>query len=179
MSPQTTKNQFQLGPEKRGGWSWRLTVFSFLVLITVVVIYLGLEVGYKLYLNSQIEERDAAIAQLSETIPKEDQERFVSFYSQLANLQLLLDKHSKTSTVMPFLEKNTNRSVYFDFVDLRYKDRRLTLGGVASSYAIFSQQLEAFSRAPEVERLVVSESQSIGGRVNFRLFVTLKPVIFE
>ena len=179
MSPQTTKNQFQLGPERRGGWSWRLSTFSFLVLITVVVIYLGLEIGYKIYLDSQIEKTDLAISQLSETIPKADQERFVDFYSQLANLQLLLDGHNKTSTIFPLLERATNRSVYFDFVDLRYKDRRLTLGGVATSYAIFSQQLEAFNRAPEVERLVVSESQSIGGRVNFRLFITLKPSVFE
>lgn len=170
----------RLGPERvEVGWPWRLLLFSILVVVTVSVLYLGLEFGYKIYLNNQIESRDRAVAELTQTVSEEDQEKFISFYSQLANLQSLLDNHILTSRVFPFLEANTNRAIYYNFVDLKMKERRLNLEGVAQSYEIFAQQLEAFNQAPEVERLVVNESQSIGGRVSFRLFVILVPQLFK
>ncbi len=170
----------KLGPERVVvGWPWRLLLFSLLVLVTVAVLYVGLDFGYKIYLNAQIRARDAAIDKLSQSIPKEEQDKFINFYSQLANLRYLLDSHIITSRIFPFLEANTNRLVYYNFVDMKLKESRLDLEGVAQSYGIFSQQLEAFSRAAEVERLVVSESQSINGAVKFRLYLILKPDVFK
>lgn len=170
----------KLGPERVAvGWPWRLVLFSLLVLVTVIVVYLGLELGYKIYLNSQIKNKDEAIQRLSQSISQEEQKRFIDFYSQLANLQRLLDDHVFISKVSPFLEANTNRLVYYDFVDLRLKERRLDLGGVAQSYGVFAQQLEAFNRAPEVERLAVNESQSVGNAVKFRAYLILKPAVFK
>lgn len=167
------------GEQSASGWPWRLFLFSFLVLATTVVVYLGLEFGYQIFLKNQISSRDAKIDELSQNIPKEEQERFLGFYSQLANLQSVLDNHSSTSKVLPFLEANTNKKVSYDSVDLRAAERKLTLDGAADSYEIFSQQLEAFNQAKDVERLVVQESQADGNIVKFRLFVILKSELFK
>jgi hypothetical protein len=164
-----------LGPEKLAvGWPWRLFLFSLLVLVVVGVLYVGLESGYKIYLNDQIGRQDQAIEELSQSISAEDQEKFIAFYSQLANLQALLDNHQVTAGIFPFLEEKTNRFVYYDFVDFKPAERKLVLEGVALSYEVLAQQLEAFNRAREVEGLVVQESQSVGNRVQFRLSLILK-----
>ncbi|MFH1759081.1 MAG: hypothetical protein ABH822_00790 [Patescibacteria group bacterium] len=170
----------RISPERSAvGWPWRLFLFSLLLLATAVVLYFGLEVGYKVYLDRQIAATDTVITNLTESISQDEQEQFIAFYSQLANLQGLLDDHIITSTIFPFLERSTNKLVYFTFLDFRFKERKLSLEGIAQSYEIFSQQLEAFTRAPEVERLVVNESQSDKGQVKFRLFLTLKEELFK
>lgn len=172
--------KLQLGSETKGvGLPWRLFLFSILVLVAVIVLYLGLEFGYSAFLSSQIKDRDQAILELTQSISQDDQNQFINFYSQLANMKTLLDDHVVASKTFPFLERNTNQLVFFNLVDLRADQRRLNLEGVAVNYEIFSQQLEAFNRAPEVERLVVNESQSREGRVTFRLFLILKPELFK
>lgn len=173
-------NRVQLGREQAAiGLPWRLFLFSLLVVIAVVVIYAGLDFGYKIYLNNQIKVRDQKINELTQAISQEEQNQFINFYSQLANLQILLDKHLLISKIFPFLEKNTNQQVYYNRVDLRASQRRLDLEGAAASYEIFAQQLEALNRAPEVEQLVVNDSQASGGRVTFRLFIILKTDTFK
>lgn len=161
------------------GWPWRLFLFSMLVLAAAAVLYFGLEIGYKTYLDAQIRARDLAIADLSQTISPEEQRRFVDFYSQLANLRVLLDGHVFVSRLFPLLEANTNQLVYFDSVDLNMKDRRLALEGVAASYEALAQQLEALDRAPEIERVLVGESRRDGNFVRFRLSLFLVPILFE
>mgnify|MGYP001617302204 CR=1 FL=1 len=84
-----------------------------------------------------------------------------------------------TSKVFSFLEKNTNQSVFYTGMDLRTTERKLSLDGVAISYDTFSQQLEAFNSAKEIESLVVNESTAIDGQVKFKLFVVLKPELLK
>ena len=161
------------------GWPWRFFLFSLLVFITALVVYLGIGFGYKPFLTSQIEKQETAIAQLSQTIPKKQQEDFVAFYSQLVNLQRLLKDHIFASKIFPFLQANTNQLVYYTTVDLRAGERRLELEGVAANYGVFAQQLQAFSVAPEVESLIINDSNASGGRVKFRLSLILKPTLFK
>lgn len=175
----TTLNE-KLGPEKLPiGWPWKLFLFSLLTVITALVIYLGLALGYRPFLNGQVEAIDESIRTLSETIPQDQQKNLIIFYSQLANLQVLLKKHTTASKVFVFLEKNTNQSVVYTSMDLRTAERKLSLDGVATGYDVFSQQLEALNNATEVESLVINESTASEGRVKFKLFVILKPELFK
>ncbi len=160
------------------GWPWRLFSFSFLVILASGVIYFGLAFGYKNFLNDRISNIDSEIQQLSESIPQEQQDKLIKFYRQLANLQGLLNKHITSSNIFPVLEKNTNEGVFYNSAELKTVDRRLALEGVANSYQVLSQQLEAFNRLPDVEKVIVNESYLSGGRVAFRLFIILNEKIF-
>ena len=169
----------KLGQEKLSvGWPWRLFSFSFLVILAAGVVYFGLAFGYKNFLNNQISEVDNEIEQLTESISQDQQDKLIKFYDQLANLQTLLNKHVISSSVFPILEKNTNQGVFYNSAELKMADRRLTLEGVANSYQILSQQLEAFNRAPNVEKVIVNESYLSGNQVAFRLFLILSDKIF-
>ena len=170
----------KLRPEKLSvGWPWRLFTFSFLVTLAAVVIYFGLSFGYKNLLESRITKLDAEIEQLSQSVSQDQQEKLIRFYSQLANLQTLLNKHIIASNVFPIWERNTNQGVYYNVSEWKMSDRRMVLEGVAVSYQVFAQQLEAFNRMPEVERVVVNESYLGDGRVVFRLFLIFTDKIFS
>lgn len=161
------------------GWPWKFFLFSVLVLLTTAVLYLGLDFGYKPFLKSRIESLNQSIEELSQIIPKDQQEGLIRFYSQVVNLQSLLASHVNVSKVFNFLQNNTNKSVFFSRADLMIGERRLNLEGFASNYEIFSQQLEAFNVAPEVENLVVNESSAVEGRVRFKLFLILRNEILR
>lgn len=161
------------------GWPWKFLLFSLLVLLTTIVLYLGLSFGYKPFLGTRIESLNRSLDELSQTIPKDQQDGLIRFYSQVVNLQNLLTGHVNVSKVFNFLQNNTNKSVFFSRADLMIGERRLNLEGFASNYEIFSQQLEAFNVAPEVENLVVNESNSAEGRVRFKLFLILKNEILR
>lgn len=181
MPPYTPPNlSDRLGPEDLPiGWPWRFFLFSLLVAITAAIVYGGLAFGYKPFLNVQIKEQEAAIEQLSQVVPKKEQESFLAFYSQLVNLQNILTNHAAISKTFPFLQLNTNKQVFYTAIDLRVPERRLGLEGFASNYGIFSQQLQAFSVAPEVETLIINDSNALEGRVKFRLSLTLKPSLLK
>ena len=170
----------KLGPEKLPvGWPWKFFLFSVLTLVTMVVLYFGLEFGYKVFLNSRINSLNQSIDELSQTIPKDQQDSLIRFYSQIVNLQNLLKNHTITSKVFTFLQNNTNKSIFYTFYDLKVPERRLNLEGTANNYEIFAQQLEAFNQSPAVESLVVNESSAVEGRVRFKLFLILKNEIFR
>ncbi len=161
------------------GWPWRFFLFSLLVFITALIVYLGVAFGYKPFLVSQIDKQEAAIAQLSQTIPKKQQEDFIAFYSQLVNLQRLLKDHVFASKIFPFIQANTNQLVYYTAVDLRVGEKRLELEGAAVNYGVFAQQLQALAAAPGVESLIINDSSASGGRVKFRLSLILKQSLFK
>ena len=170
----------RLGPDKlKSGWPWRFLIFSFLVALASLVVYFGLSVGYKNFLQTRIVQLDEDIDELSQSIPEKQQEDLTNFYSQLANLQNILNRHIFSSNIFSLLEKNTNRLVFYDLADLKLSDRKLVLEGVAASYQVFAQQLEAFNRLSEVVRVVVNESHLESGRVSFRLFLILNENVFR
>lgn len=163
------------------GWPWRFFVFSLLILVASLVVYYGLAFGYKKSLQVQINGIDEDINYLAESVPKEDQDRLLGFYSQLANLQNILNGHVLGSKLFTFLQNNTNQQVFYNSLDFKTNDRKLILEGITNSYQIFAQQLEAFNRLPEVERVVVNESYSASadGKIFFKIFLVLKDKVFK
>src|SRR3989344_5147872 len=99
MPPQIPVNiAGKIGPEKLTvGWPWRFFLFSILMIITFLVVYFGLTLGYRPFLESLIEEQNIEINQLGQTISQQDQQGFINFYSQLANLQNILNSHVTSS----------------------------------------------------------------------------------
>ena len=160
-------------------WPWRLFVASLIVLIVAGLYYAGLAFGYRTYLNNNIEKKDAEIAELAATIPKEDQARLMRFYNQIQGLKNLLDQHVINSKIFPLLEKNTNKKIAYNKLDLDVAQRSLNLDGIAESYQILAQQLEAFKQTPGVERFLINNSQLNQGVVRFNVTVVLKSELFK
>ena len=161
------------------GWPWRFFSVSLIIFLTSLLIFFGLTLGYGPYLRSQILETDAKMNQLLETVSKEDQEKFAQFYSQLVNLKNLLDNHIASSKIFPWLEKITNQKVYYSNFNLRVPEKELELEGLADSYAVLGEQLEAFNQAPEIERYLINQSQASGNLVQFKVTLKLKDAVLK
>ncbi|MBM3281595.1 MAG: hypothetical protein FJY91_02525 [Candidatus Harrisonbacteria bacterium] len=160
-------------------WPWRLFIFSLLVFTTTVVLYAGLEFGYKPFLKSAIAAQDKAINNLASAVSDSDREKFISFYSQLLNLEHLLKNKSNIASLLPFLENNTNKKIAYKSLDFRASEGRVNLIGEAASYEVFSAELEALNRAAGVKKIVVTSSENVGGRINFQMYLLLDESLFK
>lgn len=166
------------GEELPVGWPWRFFLFSILIAATACVVAFGLAFGYRPFLESNLAQQDANIKELGAVVPQAQQEEFIRFYSQLANLEGVLKRHVTASPFFGFLEGRTNTEVAFTSLELRVPERKAVLEGVARDYATLAEQLQAFSTAPEVAGMIVNDSNASDGRVRFRLTLTLVPAMF-
>ena len=134
--------------------------------------------GYRPFLERRIAAQEAALEQLSSIIPQEQQEEFITFYSQLVNAQGLLRNHRTASRLFTLLETTTNTEVGYSGMDERVPERSVILEGNALQYRAFADQLHAFSIAPAVESVIVHDSSAAGGRVRFRLSLKVNESVF-
>lgn len=160
------------------GWPWRFLLFSVLVAVTTLVVYTGLTQGYKPFLASRIAAQDNALTELGQIIPQKQQDEFVAFYSQLKNLQSILKNHVVMSRFFSVIEANTNALVRYTILDARVPERKVSLEGVAQNYAVFAEQLQAFTRIPEVQTVIVNDSNALLGQVQFRIMLIFKSSLF-
>jgi len=167
-------------PEKLPvGWPWRLFIFSVVLLALTILIYLGIIFGYQSYLQSQKNSLDKKINEIGGIISETDRNNFVNFFSQLVNLQGLLENHIKGSNIYSFLEKNTNQGVYYEDATLSLTDHSLKLDGVARSYNNLVQQLVGFEQASEISRVLLQQAQTAEGGIRFSLQLIIKPGLFK
>ena len=167
------------GEELPVGWPWRFLMFTVLIAATVGVGSTGLAFGYKPLLNVRLAGQDAALADLGKVIPEKQQEEFVRFYSQLVNLEGLLNTHVTASPLFGLLESRTNGAVSYAVMELRVPERKVVLEGFASNYKSFAEQLQSFTETPEVENVIVNDSNALDGKVKFRATITLREGIFN
>lgn len=160
------------------GWPWRFFLFSVLVAITTVVAYTGLVYGYQPFLASRIAAQDEALTQLGYVIPKKQQDEFVVFYSQLAHLQNMLKNHVVMTRLLTLVEANTNTLTHYTLLEARVPERKVSLEGVAQNYAVFAEQLQAFTQMPEVQTVIVNDSNALLGQVQFKIVLSFKPSVF-
>lgn len=161
------------------GTPWRLFTYAGLIFLASVLIYLGLSIGYKSYLDSRIGEVDQQLKKLGTSISKEDQEKFLRFYSQLVNFNKLLSNHIVSADLFSILEKITNSKVRYTNLDLKIDERKLSLEGAAFSYEILAQQLASFAGDPGVENYMLNQSQMSDGSVKFKAILILKKEVLK
>lgn len=161
------------------GWPWRLLLFMAVVFGTAAAVYLGMTMGYKPYLNSQIRTLDQKIGQLGQSIDEQQQKNLISFYSQLVNISNLLQSRSQSSKFFDFLEKNTSGRVYYNSVDLSLVEKNAKLNGIASNYSVLAEQIELFRRAPETAKISLESSLVNDFGVNFAINLSLKGEMFK
>jgi len=153
--------------------------FSFFMFLLVALTYFGLSVGYKAYLNQEIKKLETSLDELRFEVPEEEQEELIRFFSQVGNIKTVLDKHIITSNVFRFLEQNTHASIAFTDMDLSTTERKISLDGVAANYDALVAQMSILESVPEVERIVLDNSQLNAGAVSFRLTLTVDASVFD
>ena len=158
------------------GWPWRLLLFSVVVFGATIAGYLGITLGYQPYLNSRIKTLDTEIANLTQTVGEEQQKNLVLLYSQLSNIQNLLNSHTASSKIFDLLEKNTQPQVYYLSLSFSLAGKNIQLDGSAPSYGALAQQIEIFKQIPEIEKVSLGDSAVIeDGTIRFSLRLTFKP----
>jgi hypothetical protein len=162
------------------GWPWRLLVFVIIIFGITVAVYLGMAMGYKPYLNSRIKNLDDRITNLTQSVDENQQKNLVVLYSQLVNIQGLLDSHPAASKFFDFLDKNTHQQITYINLDLSSGVKIVQLEGTAPSYGVLSQQLELFRQAPEIEKVFLDDSRTMDtGAVRFSARLIFKPELIK
>jgi len=172
----------QLGREPSGtqGWAVGALFFSGGILFLAIVIYLGLTFGYEPYLQSELSTTQNQVSALDNTISASDQSQLINYYSQIANLQTLLQQHVLSSQFFTWLEQNTEANVYYQSFGLS-EGNAVALGGVAKTEADVNQQIAAFENSPEVSSVTVSNvnaPQLLGNGWSFTVTLDMNPSVF-
>lgn len=160
------------------GVPWRILVGSFVLFILSIFVYFGLKFGYSNYLEARAGSLDKQINVLAAEVSEADQEKLVVLYSQLANLDKILKRHSYTSNIFSFLEKNTLGSVYFTEASFSADEYSLSLSGFARDGETMTAQMAVFDAVEELDSSVLDEFNVVKGGTRFSLTLTFNPSYF-
>ncbi len=156
-------------------------MFSGGLLFLALVVYAGLAFGYEPYLQSQLKSEQDQMSALSQSIPGSDQSQLINYYSQIANLQSLLQNHVNMMRFFSWLEKNTEANVYYQSF-LVAGDDQVSLTGMGLTEADVNQQVAIFENAPEVAVVTVSNvgaPQTPGAPWTFAMTLAMKPSVLS
>ncbi len=176
--PQKITDELSRVPTKTPGISSQLLMLSSLIFFLSLASYLGLDFGYKPYLNNQIESLNQDIDSFAKQIPPAEQVEIVNFYSQLANLKILLTNHVFASTFFDWFEKNTQINVYYQNLRFDLVKGDITLSGIGKSIEDISEQLLVLNELPEVKKIILSNVNVTPEKFwQFTLKITIDPKI--
>lgn len=164
--------------ELKAGLSWRLFVTLFIVFFSLVLIYLGMEFGYKTFLRSSITSLEAQMEETGNKVGETEQQNLILFYSQLFNLKTLLNRHVFSSNLFDFLERNTHPNVVFSDLDLNTATGELTLNGIASSYSALVSQISHLESQRGVRSVSLGQNSLDRGAVRFSAKINFVPNFF-
>lgn len=146
----------QLGrePIRTPGWSGRVLMFTGTIFFLAAAVFFGIKFGSIPYWQSRLSEAEGKISVFEQRVPAEKQEKVLVFYSQLSNLEELLDKQKFSSAAFSFLERATQGGVYFSRFTLDLPQSKITLSGNARALDDVSRQLFAFNQSAEVDKVI-------------------------
>lgn len=176
--PQTQsllEEELRRGNGGGAGWPWRLFIVTTFVLAFAVVVYLGLEMGYRPYVASQVRQLDGEIASLNNSLSETDKANLLLFYSRLNNVNILLKNQSAPARVFAILEQTTVKGVYYRAVTVDTAQRIVALEGSAPNYRALTEQLAVLKSNAAVAGIDLKGSQYNQDTkgVNFSVALTL------
>ena len=157
----------------------KFLVFSFFLFLSALLIYFGLSVGYKTFLDSEISGLERDIDELRFQIDIEQQENLIRFFSQVNNMQEILDDHVVISNMFPILEANTHSRVEYTGMKVVVIERKIIIEGIAESFDALVSQLTIYEAVAQIERAVLESADRSGSVVNFKVSLTVVPELFE
>lgn len=161
------------------GTPLKFLTFSFFLFLASILVYVGLSVGYRTFLNSEISKLEESIDELRFQISVDQQENLVKFFSQVSNVEDLLNDHVVTSNLFPILQDSTHSKVAYSGMDVSVDNRKVLIDGVAETFDALVSQLTIYESVPEIERIVLESSSRTGGVINFKVELTMVAEAFE
>lgn len=163
------------------GWPWRLLVFAAFIFALSIFTYFGLRLGYRNYLDDQLEQLDRDLGVLEKQVSLEEQEKFTNFYSKLVNLEKVLVKHPFGSNIFTFLERNVVNGVHFNAAEADISGGTMELKGVANDFNALAQQTAIFEQSPEIKLVLMKDIGLTPGSsgVTFTLTMGFKEEFFS
>ena len=157
----------------------KFLTFSFFLLLSMLLVYFGLSAGYRTFLNSEILKLEGDIDELRFQIDVEQQENLVKFFSQINNMQEILDDHVVISNMFPVLEANTHERVVYTNMNVVVVERKIIIEGIAESFDVLVSQLTIYENTSQIQRTVLESADRAGSIVNFKVSLTVVPELFE
>lgn len=168
------------------GWPWRIFILMLIVLVLSVSVYLGIDFGFKSYLNSQIEDLNQRLAALNQAVDESSKNQLIGVYSQFINVRQLLNNRKTTSNLFAFIEQNTYSTVNYSSLKLDVNSMEIAIDGAAPDYNTLIKQVALFEKSALIEKVSLEnvqmrESQRAKGatEVRFSLKLTISPKLFE
>ncbi len=177
--PQKVLEQLGREPPKTPGWASQFLMFSGTIFLISIFVYLGLVFGYRPYMVSELNKIEDQVNSFSQQVSAEEQDKVVSFYSQLLNLRSLFSNHVTIFQLFDWFEKNTQARVYFDKFDLNTKAGDVRLGGLAKTMEDANQQFAIFTSSPEVSRVNISNVSFSNNLWRFDVALTFRSGYFQ
>ncbi|MDD5098825.1 MAG: hypothetical protein PHP35_00570 [Candidatus Colwellbacteria bacterium] len=158
----------------------RAMIFSGVIFALSLMVYGGLEFGYKTFLNASIKSLDDQIASLDRSAPAEESEQnFIRFYSLATNIGKLLRGHVASSPVFSFLEERTLPDVVIETMRFTVPDGGILISGSASAYDRLSSQLAIYENSPEVNRAGLISSRYMDNAIRFESNLSFDKELFS
>lgn len=176
--PQKVIDQLGREPSATPGWAGQILMFSGTIFFISIVIYLGLDFGYKSYLSSQVKKLKDQVQAFSEQVPVEDQKKIIDFYSQTSNLKTVLANHIFSSQLLRWLERNSQINVTYDKFNLNVGNSQVTLGGSSKTMDDINQQLIVFQAQQEVSKVAIGNINFSNNLWHFEATLTFVPGYF-
>lgn len=155
------------------GLPWRLMIFTFVLFLFSIFIFIGLKFGYISYLNNQIDATDQQMEELAAQVSEGEKEKFLTFYSQLVNLQEVLDRRQFSQNIFSFMEGQTLGSVYYTSAEYNQNRLNLVLSGRAESMEDFVNQMSIYGDSSNIRGVVLDDLSLAEGQVSFSVTILL------
>jgi hypothetical protein len=173
--PPQALEQLAREPMHTPGWSGKLLMFSSTLFIISLFAWVGLSYGYAPFLTKQSDQYDKDLAAAAKQINIDTQRELISFYSQLANLDKIIDNHVYASTLFDLLEARVHGNIFFNKLDVNTETGKMILGGVAKSVKDVTEQAKLLEADPKVASVFLGNvSAQSGGLWQFDLTVNFK-----
>ncbi len=161
------------------GWPWQFLLFTFFMFSVSFLVYFGLAVGYKPFLEKQVNGIKSKIEGLSAKITREEKNDLMNFYSQFANLQNLLKNHSTFAGVFEFLENSISKNVVINSLNIEASKKSVAIEMTAKTYGDFIEQMILFENSEEVKKVNLDDFKLIGQSVQFKMTLVFDSDFFN
>lgn len=162
----------------RSKYPWRAMLLGLNVFALVALTYLGMEFGYKTYLNSRIAALNEQVAVLDEKISSADQDSLLLFHSQIATLEYLLKNHPRLTGILSAVESSTLPEVYYKNVDVKTDGRSIAISGIGVDVLAVAEEARRLSLIRGAESVKIQSINRERNHVTFAITVTFKPGSF-
>lgn len=161
---------------------WRLLFLSITVFALVSVVFLGMEFGYKPYMQGEIKNIDGKIDTLSQSMNANQQKSLLDLYSQLYNIDALSKSRANSSRIFALLEQDTDPLITLTSLELDARGGIGKIEGISPDFDMVVRELSALKQDAGISEAILLSADKVsdkdGGKIRFSIKVNLAPSFF-